>query len=151
MANNLAFLGFGEDKLPDSLKEKLIALAAPYAPLDGINEKGLAAAVLRIADEPTNQDTETETWNSFSLKVLYKNKKIYRKNLHEDLYLRGFLADLYLMPSCYQCRFKGEQRIADITIGDLWGAEALVDQDFDCRKGVSFVWTHTKKGCSALE
>ena len=55
------------------------------------------------------------------------------------------------MPSCYQCRFKGEQRIADITIGDLWGAEALVDQDFDCRKGVSFVWTHTKKGCSALE
>lgn len=54
---NLAFLGFGEDKLPDSLKEKLIALAAPYAPLDGINEKGLAVAVLRIADEPTNQDT----------------------------------------------------------------------------------------------
>ena len=54
---NLAFLGFGEDKLPDTWKQKLIALAAPYAPLDGINEKGLAVAVLRIADEPTDQDT----------------------------------------------------------------------------------------------
>ena len=54
---NLAFLGFGEDKLPDTLKQKLITLAAPYAPLDGINEKGLAVAVLRIGDEPTNQDT----------------------------------------------------------------------------------------------
>lgn len=54
---NLAFLGFGEDKLPDTFKRKLITLAAPYAPLDGINEKGLAVAVLRIGDEPTNQDT----------------------------------------------------------------------------------------------
>ena len=31
---NLAFLGFGEDKLPDTWKQKLITLAAPYAPLD---------------------------------------------------------------------------------------------------------------------
>lgn len=54
---NLAFLGFGEDKLPDTLKQKLITLAAPYAPLDGINEKGFAVAVLKIADEPTNQAT----------------------------------------------------------------------------------------------
>lgn len=54
---NLAFLGFDEDKLPDTFKRKLITLAAPYAPLDGINEKGLAVAVLRIADEPTHQDT----------------------------------------------------------------------------------------------
>lgn len=54
---NLAFLGFGEDKLPDTLKRKIITLAAPYAPLDGVNEKGLAVAVLRIGDEPTNQDT----------------------------------------------------------------------------------------------
>ena len=54
---NLAFLGFGEDKLPETFKQKIITLAAPYAPLDGINEKGLTAAVLRIGDEPTNQDT----------------------------------------------------------------------------------------------
>lgn len=39
------------------MKRKIITLAAPYAPLDGVNEKGLAVAVLRIGDEPTNQDT----------------------------------------------------------------------------------------------
>lgn len=54
---NLAFLGFGEEKMPETFKQKIITLAAPYAPLDGINEKGLTAAVLRIGDEPTNQDT----------------------------------------------------------------------------------------------
>ena len=37
---NLAFLGFGTEKLPDSFMRKVITLAAPYAPLDGINEKG---------------------------------------------------------------------------------------------------------------
>jgi len=54
---NLAFLGFNEEKLPDTFKRKIITLAAPYAPLDGINEKGLVIAVLRIADEPTRQDS----------------------------------------------------------------------------------------------
>lgn len=53
---NLAFLGFGEEKLPETLMQKVITLAAPYAPLDGINEAGLTIAVLRIADEPTHQD-----------------------------------------------------------------------------------------------
>lgn len=53
---NLAFLGFGEDKLPETFKQKIITLAAPYAPLDGMNEEGLTVAVLRIGDDPTNQD-----------------------------------------------------------------------------------------------
>lgn len=53
---NLAFLGFGETKLPDSFMQKVITLAAPYAPLDGINEMGVSIGVLKIADEPTRQD-----------------------------------------------------------------------------------------------
>lgn len=39
---NLGFLGYGEDKLPDSPTSSITALAAPYAPLDGVNEAGLA-------------------------------------------------------------------------------------------------------------
>lgn len=39
----------------------LAALGTDYSDsrctLDGINEKGLTVAVLRIGDEPTNQDT----------------------------------------------------------------------------------------------
>ena len=54
---NLAFLGFGRDHLPETMKQKMILLAAPYAPLDGINEKGLSMAVLKIEDAPTSQDT----------------------------------------------------------------------------------------------
>lgn len=55
---NLGFIGYGEEKLPDSMKDALLTLAAPYAPLDGMNEKGLCVGVLLIDTEPTNQQTE---------------------------------------------------------------------------------------------
>ncbi len=55
---NLGFLGYGEDKMPDDLVSSLTALAAPYAPLDGVNEAGLAVGVLLIDTEPTNQETD---------------------------------------------------------------------------------------------
>lgn len=55
---NLGFLGYNENKLPDSLMSSIITLAAPYAPLDGINEKGLAIGVLLIPTDATNQQTD---------------------------------------------------------------------------------------------
>ncbi len=55
---NLGFLGYNEEKLPDGLLSSIITLAAPYAPLDGINEKGLAIGVLLIPTEATNQQTD---------------------------------------------------------------------------------------------
>lgn len=55
---NLAYIGFGEDKLPTNLKDSIMTLAAPYVPLDGVNEKGLAVGVLLIDTEPTDQRTD---------------------------------------------------------------------------------------------
>lgn len=53
---NLGFLGYNKENLPDSFISSITALAAPYAPLDGVNEKGLSIGVLLIEDEPTHQD-----------------------------------------------------------------------------------------------
>jgi len=54
---NLAFIGYDVDRLPDKLLSRILLLAAPYAPLDGVNEKGLAIGVLQIDIAPTRQDT----------------------------------------------------------------------------------------------
>lgn len=61
---NLAFLGYQEDNMPDTFFNKILALAAPYVPLDGINEKGLAVGVLLLPDSPTQQETEKIDINS---------------------------------------------------------------------------------------
>lgn len=56
---NLDFLGFGDGFLPESMKNKMMALAAVYVPLDGMNEKGLCVADLVIDDgTQTHQKSE---------------------------------------------------------------------------------------------
>ncbi len=55
---NLAFTGNDQiGGVPDTLWNKVLALSAPYLPLDGINEKGLAVGILQILDTPTSQNT----------------------------------------------------------------------------------------------
>ncbi|MGE5458940.1 MAG: carcinine hydrolase/isopenicillin-N N-acyltransferase family protein [Methanobacterium sp.] len=61
---NLAFLGYHDEFMPDRFKNRVLALAAPYVPLDGINEKGLAVGVLLLPDKPTQQDTKRIDINS---------------------------------------------------------------------------------------
>jgi hypothetical protein len=52
--------------------------------------------------------------------------------------MKGFLANLYLRPSCYACSVKCGKSGSDITIGDLWGAPSIIGNDDDNR-GTSLV------------
>lgn len=55
---NLNHLGLSQDNMPTkNLMNRIITLAAPYAPLDGMNEKGLAIGVLVIKDGIVHQAT----------------------------------------------------------------------------------------------
>lgn len=56
---NMDFLNMGKAYNPEEIVSKMISAAALYAPMDGINEKGLCVAVLMIEDQAvTQQDTE---------------------------------------------------------------------------------------------
>lgn len=65
----------------------------------------------------------------------------------DNLFMKGFLANLYLRPSCYVCPAKAGRSRADITLGDFWGIESLHPQ-FDDDRGVSAVVINTKQGYS---
>lgn len=88
---------------------------------------------------------KTEGWLEFSLKIHYKNGSSYRENLHKDVYMRGFLQDIYLRPACYECKFKGLERDSDITLADLWGCSEIYPKMFD-DGGTSLVMVHSVKG-----
>ena len=54
---NMDFLNLGLD-MPEEMQMRLLSAAAPFAPMDGMNEKGLCVAVLMIQDSPGfHQDT----------------------------------------------------------------------------------------------
>ena len=67
-----------------------------------------------------------------------ENTVLLSEPLNKNLFLRGFLADLYLRPSCYACPAKCLKSGSDVTIGDFWGIEKVMPE-MDDDKGVSVV------------
>lgn len=60
----------------------------------------------------------------------------------KDSFIEGFLEDVYLRESCYNCKFKSDV-YSDIILGDFWGIERIC-QSFD-NKGVSYVTLNNEK------
>jgi len=54
---DLMQLGLGMDKLPDKVANKVRCLAGVYAPMDGINEKGLCTSIMALPHQAGHQNT----------------------------------------------------------------------------------------------
>lgn len=76
-----------------------------------------------------------------------KNSVLFSAIHREDAYMRAFLSDLTLRPSCYDCHCKSGKSGSDITIADFWGIQHI-DPDLDDDKGISLVMLNTLKGDS---
>lgn len=63
----------------------------------------------------------------------------------ENIYMKGFLDNLYLRPSCHICRFKKFQSRSDISIADFWAVSRALPDFYD-QKGVGLVFINTEKG-----
>ena len=62
---NLAFVGYSEDKLPSGLNlNSFLALAAPYVAIDGMNEKGVAMALVAVPESEPPFDENKVTLNT---------------------------------------------------------------------------------------
>ncbi len=70
----------------------------------------------------------------------------YEGSYYSDPFIRAFLRDNALRPSCYQCSYTYTNRIADFTLADWWGykAEDESDKDFE-KKGVSLIFVNSEK------
>lgn len=58
---------------------------------------------------------------------------------------RLFLKKLIIPHGCFNCRFKSERRISDITLGDFWGCQNIFNNKY-LKEGVSLVLINTEKG-----
>ncbi len=85
-----------------------------------------------------------ESWKSFSMKFAYSDRSDYIGNTSTDLFIIGFLRNLYLRTSCYDCKYKSLERNTDLTIGDFWEINEF-SKNFGW-EGTSLVFTHTPIG-----
>jgi len=108
-------------------------------------EKSAGASTQRITFRGKNQG-----WRQFSVSFHFDNDTEYRQTLDKDLYMKAFLSDICLRPSCNACRFKGLHRTSDITLADFWGIENILP-DMDDNKGTSLIFVNSIKGRNIFE
>lgn len=90
-------------------------------------------------------------WRNLTQKVVLENGKAYYETRDTSAFTKGYLhTNAYCRPSCYDCKFKGFPRIADITIADFWGVEN-VDQSMEKDLGTSLVMVNSHKGMNYFE
>lgn len=86
-------------------------------------------------------------WRKLTTKIVFENGEVLYDTNDKNYFTVGYLqTNVYSRPSCYECKFKGYPRIADITIGDFWGAENVVGKDMDYDLGTSIVMINSHKG-----
>lgn len=90
-------------------------------------------------------------WRKFALSVESAYFSHYLKSKEEDLYIRGFLNNLFLRPSCYSCKYKSLIHNSDITLGDFWHYENFPTSIKDDDTGISIVIIQSEKGAKLFE
>lgn len=91
---------------------------------------------------------KSNSWKDYNFSISYKKGGVFEKDcvLHyKDPYMRLFLQNVILRPSCYKCHFRQLNYSSDITLGDFWRVDELIGTKSD-DKGVSAVIVRTKKG-----
>ena len=94
------------------------------------------------------RDKTDAGWKEFRLALDFEDKAdsftISVPN-SDNVYMRAFLQDMILRPSCYNCKARCGRSRSDITIADFWGVQ-IHHPELDDDKGTSLVMINTNKG-----
>lgn len=100
-------------------------------------EKGSKVVAMQHKDK-------TFGWHSLGTRYEMADGTSFIERIEESDWGQSFIFfDYCTRESCFYCRYKTEERISDITIGDFWG---LDDPEWDDNRGTSAVFINTAKG-----
>ncbi len=100
-----------------------------------------------IIDKISFRD-KTSGWRKYSLCIhgsINKQSFCHTECFKNNIYMKGFLNNLYLRPSCYSCSVKSFKSGSDITMADFWGVKNILP-DYDDDKGLSLTVINTNRG-----
>lgn len=110
--------------------------------------------LLRGGRRATNVNfrNKAQGWKNYSFKLDYLDTGTlasYQSPFADNPYMKVFLQELSLRPSCYACKAKAGRSHSDITIADFWGVDTLFP-DMDDDKGTGMVFLNTAKGVASI-
>ena len=131
--------GVGKNTVPSSMDELPVITGISFR--DKTNGWKKYGFCLRYAASKAALNSVSSSAN--------KVEKEFLQPFPQNSFMRGFLADVYLRPSCYACSAKSGKSGSDITIADAWGIDCFaVEHDDD--KGACYVLENTSKGTSYM-
>lgn len=90
------------------------------------------------------------SWRHFCTLIKYGNGEQSTEPFNQNLFMRGYLADIFLRPSCYDCKYSRIPRVADITLGDFWGIWDI-EKGWDDDKGTTALIANSTKGKQMID
>lgn len=84
-------------------------------------------------------------WTDLTNKFIFENGKTYFGTRKVDSNLKATFLNVLVRPSCYDCKFKGFPRIADITIGDFWALPTKEYASLVDNTGTSYYIANSEK------
>ena len=137
-----AFLGKDEPNL------LLVDLVCHGVPSPAVWAQYLSWRSEQIADGhrpiSVNLRSKDSGWATYSVDIRWPYGRSYLAVNREDPFIRAFVGDLCLRPSCHRCSSKGLNRCSDFTLGDYWGVWDQLPAMHDNR-GTSIVLVHSDK------
>lgn len=85
--------------------------------------------------------------NSVSISAKDKDRT-FLQPFPDNVFMKGFLKNLYLRPSCYACAARSGKSGSDISIADFWGIQNYYPE-FDDDKGIGLILLNSEKGLAA--
>ena len=116
-----------------------------------INNRTKRYAESKIILEKINFRDKSTGWKCYSVLLDFvhissrEQRKVSKLSVFpENVYMKAFLSNLSIRPSCYNCKLKAGNSGADITMGDFWGIDKILP-NLDDNKGVSLMIVYNKK------
>ena len=143
-----SYLGRDDDNL------LLVDLVCHGVPSPAVWERYLAwrseQAAGGVRPATVNLRSKDTGWSTYSVDIRWPYGKSYLASNREDPFIRAFVGDLCLRPSCHRCSCKGLTRCADFTLGDYWGVWDQLPSMSD-NGGTSIVLVHSQKAKALWE
>lgn len=105
----------------------------------------------RYTDTNEIFDKKYGKWDFQVMNVELENGRKIKKDRWINPFWKIWLSHLMSRPACYNCKFTTSDRVADITLGDLWGVHLYCPELYGKNGGASLVICNSEKGKKVFE
>lgn len=89
-------------------------------------------------------------WKKWYFQIEFEDGTIKQRRGYMTMFMASYLEYGNIRPSCYECHFKGLERVSDFTISDCWGIGEQ-DQEMNDNKGLSALLLQNERAVKVFE